>query len=169
MADRLNRTIRQANRAANRTHAAGVGGYSVGDFDMTVGPVIERITLVRIKTDILPEIFDACPDEYREEPNAVVQDYDDETATWGDMQDREIIVTCKDGVPLLENMLVQVVFNKFTRRWVPAFQDRRAHVRIPAGNRPDANGFYEAFVDEWDNENLVWVEKRSCYVRDANQ
>ena len=166
--DRLNKTIDQGNRASNTAHGQGVGGMSFGPFETLTNPLPVRHLVVRMKNDVLPDSYNLAFATNLLESNAVVQVWDDLAAGWADVDGKEIDVTPKDQIPLLQNQIVTVQFRTDIHKWLPVFQDRIAHVRIPPGVTADANGFYAAFIDVWDPNNLVWVQQRSCWVRDSN-
>jgi hypothetical protein len=167
-AERLNKTVVQANRLDNKAHATGVGGMLTEGFEAEVGPYPTRIYLARMKCDHQPESYVDATAQNRLEFNACIQTWDSETSRWVDQASREIQVEPKDQLPLLENDLVMVVLQRSSGKFVPAFQEKFAWVYIPQGAVPDEGGYYLAQLHEWDSDEQEWVSVREVYIRDAN-
>jgi hypothetical protein len=167
-ADKLNQTLVQANRLDNKAHATGLGGMLTEGFEAEVGPFPVRMYLVRMKCDHQPEGYVDATEQNREEFNACIQTWDAETSRWVDAPSREIQVEPKDQLPLLEDELMLVVLQRSSGKFVPAFQEKFAWVRIPTGATVDEGGYYLGVLTEWDSDNQEWVDVREVYIRDAN-
>lgn len=105
---------------------------------------------------------DLTPDEWRDKVDGLQLDYWTFPAV--EATRKQAIAVGGPGV----GEVVWVELSDTGDHYVFTYAPETAMVRILPGTEPDANGWYSAFLDEWDEANQRWVQLREIWVRDAN-
>lgn len=168
MARDLNVAAQNANRSAVASPGGGYGAV-YEDFQGVSPSLPTRILMVRATRDILPNLYDEENDlevSHNFNFNAIRQMWDEQFEDWTDVTSDELTIVTS-YLPILKDDIIPVYYNVASRRWSPLEQRVQEMVEVISSTK-NSDGFYDGYINDWDNEDVQWVRRRTCHVLDAN-
>lgn len=178
--------LNQLVEACNRIGVDANGNYSPYGTDAVVHSRMRgaarqanvQVRVARMKYDVIPrtQAENSWGDSFVQgwtgespfDPNAVLQIWSDEFESWIDDDGQDIQVVTMGILPLLEDEIIQVVYDSTAEAWFPTETPRSAMIEI-TNFVPNADGLLEGKIKLWDSDHLNWYDGADVWVVDANR